>query len=74
MAGGTIAVDAARRGRGINVATRMMLMLMVTKMQGSRTGFVLAIAGHHCPSGLEWQENEQENGKPATHGRDSIKV
>ena len=45
----------------------MVLVFMVTKMLRGHAGLVLAIASDCRPGELEWQENEQEDGKPATH-------
>lgn len=76
MAGDAIAVDAATQGFGIRCAllicSGLMLVLMMTEVLCSHPGLMLAIAGHCRPAKLERQENEQEDGKPAAHGANSI--
>jgi len=46
----------------------MMLMLVMPEMLCGSAGFVLAIGCRRCPGQLERQEDQQENGEPATHG------
>lgn len=76
MTGDAIAVDATTQGFGIRrallIGSGLMLVVMMTEVLCSRSGFVLAIAGHRCPGELERQKNEDEDGKPAAHGRDCI--
>ena len=75
MAGDAIAVDAATQGFGIGRAlliVGLMLMVVMTEVLRSRPGLVLAIASDGRPAKLERQENEQEDGKPAAHGANSI--
>lgn len=68
MASGTITVDARERAFGILVAiASLMLVLVMTKMLGSCPRFMLAIGSRHRPSELEWQKDQQENGKPTAH-------
>ena len=76
MTGDAIAVDATTQGFGIRRAlmfgSGLMLVVMVAEVLRSRPSLVLAIAGHRRPGELEGQENEQEDGKPAAHGANSI--
>ena len=75
MAGDAIAVDAATQGFGIGRAlliVGLMLVVVMTEVLRSRPGLVLAIASDGRPAKLERQENEQEDGKPAAHGANSI--
>ena len=78
MAGDAIAVDAATQSFGIRCAlligSGLMLVIVMAEVLRSRPGLVLAIAGHRCPGELEWQKNEDEDRKPAAHGRDCISV
>ena len=76
MTGDAIAVDATTQSFGIRCAiligSSLMLVVMMTEVLCRRPGLVLAIAGHRCPGELERQKNEDEDGKPAAHGRDCI--
>ena len=76
MAGDAIAVDAATQGFGIGrallIASGLMLVIVMAEVLRGGPGLVLAIAGHRRPGELEGQENEQEDGKPAAHGANSI--
>ena len=76
MAGYTIAINATTEGfsvRGADViGSGLMLVVMMTEVLCSRPGLVLAIASDGRPAKLERQENEQEDGKPAAHGANSI--
>lgn len=47
----------------------MLVVVMTEVLRRSR--FVLAIARCHRPGNLERQDNQQENGEPATHGVNS---
>ena len=77
MAGDAIAVDAATQSFGIRCAlligSGLMLVVVMAEVLRSGPGLVLAIAGHRRPGELEWQKNEDENGKPTTHGPDCIR-
>ena len=76
MTGDAIAVDATTQGFGIRrallIGSGLMLVVMMTEVLCSRPGLVLAIASDGRPAKLERQENEQEDGKPAAHGANSI--
>mgnify|MGYP003504341156 CR=1 FL=1 len=76
MTGDAIAVDATTQGFGIRrailIGSGLMLMVMMTEVLRSRPGLVLAIASDRRPGELKRQENEKDDGKPATHGVDSI--
>ena len=45
------------------------LVLVVTEVLRSRTGFMLAIDAHCSPGELERQQGEQSNGEPTTHAK-----
>lgn len=76
MAGCTVTIVACTEGFGVNTSTlvSMVLVLMVPKMLSRRTGFVLAIASYCRPGKVKWQKNEHENGKPAAHEPNSIRI
>ena len=60
MTSGTVMVHARRLRcifAGILLVNCRMVMCVVTRVLGSRTGFVLAIAGHCCPAVLQGQQN-----------------
>lgn len=44
-----------------------MVMGVVTRVLGSHTGFVLAIACHCCPTELQGQQNQQKNCQVPSH-------
>lgn len=67
MAGAAIIVDSpGKLGVRITV-TRLMLMVMMTKVFGLAARLVLAIDRHRRPTQLERQKNQQKNGEQATH-------
>lgn len=76
MTGDAITVNAATQGFGIRraflIGSGLMLVVMVPEVLCSRSGLVLAIAGHRRPSELERQEKEKKDRKPAAHGPDCI--
>lgn len=74
MTGGTVAIDAATQCLGIGgIGTLgMVLVFMVAEMLRGRIGLVLAITSDRRPGELKRQKNEKNDGKPATHGIDSI--
>ena len=44
-----------------------MVMGVMTRVLGSHTGFVLAIACHCCPTELQGQQNQQKNRQVPSH-------
>jgi hypothetical protein len=44
-----------------------MVMDVMTRVLGSHTGFVLAIANHCCPAELQRQQHQQENRQVPFH-------
>jgi len=50
------------------VVRRGVSVFVMAEMARGASVFMLAINTRRCPDGLERQENQQENGKPATHG------
>lgn len=69
VTGEAISVYTATQSLGVGgiSAVRLMLVFMVAEMLRGRAGLVLAIASNRRPGELERQENEKEDGKPATH-------
>ena len=74
MTSRTVAIDAATQRLGIGgIGTLgLVLVFMMAEMLRGRTDLVLAIASDRRPGELKRQENEKDDGKPATHGVDSI--
>lgn len=75
MTGATVVVDTASQFAvrdTIAVGIGLMLVFVMAEVLRARVCFVLTIASHCRPGELERQENEQEDGKPAAHGRDYI--
>jgi hypothetical protein len=61
MTSGTVMVHACRlRGvfAGLLVVSVCVVMAVVTRVLGSHTSFVLAIACHGCPAELQGQQNQ----------------
>ena len=61
----------------VNGRITMVLVLMVPHMlllgwAGGGRAFVLAIAGHCCPTELQRQEEHEEDKKPAAHNKCSL--
>lgn len=46
---------------------RLMIMIVMPKVLGGRTTFVLAIPRHCCPAELQGQQCKQENDQPLFH-------
>ena len=75
MTGATVVVDTASQFAvrdTIAVGIGVMLVIVMAEMLRACVCFVLTIASHCRPGELEGQENEQEDGKPAAHGANSI--
>ncbi len=67
MTGGAIIVDTGNRTIcGLGAIISLMLVLVVTEVL-RRSDFMLAIGRSHRPGNLDRQNNQQENGEPATH-------
>ena len=65
-------VAAERLARNVTIGLRgtrvgMVLMLVVAEVLGSYVTFVSAVAGHRRPGELERQQDQHEDGEPATH-------
>ena len=63
-----IRIDAREPGIRFVVTRSLMLMIMMPEVSGRLPGFVLAIGAHRGPTELGRNEDEEKNGKPATHG------
>ena len=74
MTSRTVAVYAPTKCLGIGgIGTLgLVLVFMMAEMLRGRAGLVLAIASDRRPGELKRQENEKNDGKPATHVIDSI--
>jgi len=74
MTSRTVAVYAATKCLGVGgIGTLgLVLVFMMAEMLRGRAGLVLAIASDRRPGELKRQENEKNDGKPATHVIDSI--
>ena len=75
MAGAAVRINAAI-GFGTAVVCTLdigcVLMLVVTEVLRSRTGFMLAIDASRSPTELQWHKNQKEDGEPATHCGGSV--
>ncbi len=71
MTDSAIIVHVGKRafGRFLVIFSVMLVVVMTEVLRRSR--FVLAIGRCHRPGNLERQDNQQENGEPATHGVNS---
>lgn len=75
MTGSTVVVDTASQfavRNTIAISIGLMLVFVMAEVLRACVCFVLAIASYCRPGELEGQENEQEDGKPAAHGANSI--
>ena len=77
-----IQIDDAGDGRGCGIKRRCLgdrlfrvstAVLVVAEMR-LLTGFMRAVRCHRRPTGLDWQQHQQEETKPATHGGGSVAV
>lgn len=75
MTGSTVVVDTASQfavRNTIAISIGLMLVFVMAEVLRACVCFVLATASYCRPGELEGQENEQEDGKPAAHGANSI--
>jgi len=71
VAGTTIVVDSGRKVWGcaiLLIRASLVLMVVMAEMRSLSSGLMLTICPHRRPTELQWQEDKQQDEKPASHG------
>ena len=71
MAGTAIVVDSGRKiwnCPALLIGSSLVLMVVMAEMRSLSSGLMLTICPHRRPTELQWQEDKQQDEKPASHG------